>query len=171
MYIHAGDTVHIIVRAASGLTGVFGNDLQSRLQGANLRVMLINDNAVPVSSGWSFGPLIVQVVPQIDFGDIYDIARLVEGAAGASGFYVDYGTAVPQLVATRFGQDSTPSSRQYEQLQNNPPPVINPPPGHVPTLTDFFGLNNLPKMPDDLGQKLLLGGVIALAVVFLFGRR
>src|SRR5438046_2289104 len=111
MYIHSGDTVHIVVSASAGLTGIFGSDLQARLQSANVQVVNINDNGVPVSSGWSFGGLIVDVIPRIDFADIQDIAGLVEGAAGAAGFYVEYGKASAQLVATAGGANNMPSSQ------------------------------------------------------------
>lgn len=159
MYVNAGDTIHIVVSASAGFTGMFGNDLQSRLQSANVQVVSINDNAVPVSSGWSYGGLIVDVIPRIDFADISDVAGLVEGAAGAAGFYVDYGKASAQLVATARGANNMPSSQNYQQLQNSPP-ANSPPPGHVPTLMELLGLGDLSS--GGTSSTLLVVGVIVV---------
>jgi hypothetical protein len=169
MYVYAGDTIHIVVSASAGLTQVFGNDLESRLQSANVDVVNINSNGVPVSSGWTFGGLIVDVVPRIDFADIADVAGLVEGAAGAAGLYVDYGKAVAQLVATASGVNNMPTTQDYRQLQNTPR-ANRPDPGHVPGLMELLGLDKLLGDPSSSSSLLLIGAAIVVGIVVI-GRR
>lgn len=169
MYVHAGDIVRVRVNASASIVMAFGSDLQARLQAANLRVTEINHNAVPVSSGWSFGPLWVSVIPQVDYSEVAHVAGIVENAVAEAGYYVEWGQATGTIAATAA------SAPQYQILQTAPP-IVSPEGPHAPGLLEAVGLDpnrdGVPDLPQFTTSPVFIAGAVAvLAVVVLMLRR
>jgi hypothetical protein len=161
MYVHAGDVVSVVVQASGSMLLALGSDLQSRLQTANLRVIGFNHNAVPVSSGWSFGPMLVQVIPAIDYADANDVGAIVESYAADAGYYIQWGHTVSNVVA------NASNSQQYQQ-QQQAPPVQSPSPIQIPGFWESLGLDQNHDGQLDLptvSPLVVAGGIVLVAVV------